>query len=860
MSYPPYGQNPQNPQQPNPYGRPQQPPQPPQQPQGNPYGRPQQPNPYGRPQQPPQQPQPPQPQYPQQGNPYGQPQQPPANPYGRPQYPQQPQQPQPPQPQYPQQGNPYGQPQQPPQYPQQPPYGGGGQQPPYGGGGGGGGGAGGGGGQQPPYGGGGPQGPSGGNRPRRSRKGLFVTIGVVLAVIVAGTAYAMHDKGSKAPVAGGGSGGTSNDGGTSWAPPSWATKANDVGPADPSTVVTGTVYFAKASKEGAAEYAASVGTPGSPDYHKFLTPEEFHTKFASHANASQAVSQWVQQAGMKVLAQDSESVQVSTTIAKVEQTLGIKIDRFKHSGQTDLSPTSQPKYPSDVGDYVASVTGLTTTSPVNQPPPPSAGKGKPKKKSSLTTLLGAGVNVSGVKAKPNGSVKPNTSGGQDCSTYYGQLPATGYPPAPGSSSLPPMYLCGYTPAQLRSAYGVTDSGLTGKGLTIAIVDAYSSPTIQADLVAYDQAAHLPPIQLQVVSPSSYDSRSTAADAAGWYGEETLDIEAVHTIAPDAKIVYYGARSTDAADLDSPLHTIVEQHSADVVSCSWGAPENSGDQNNFAAETQIFEQGAAEGISFNFSTGDDGDSTVGDNPTPRPVVQSPADNPWVTAVGGTSLGIGSHGQYLWETGWGGKALKLDGDRWDSVGATFDGAGGGGNSAVFPQPDYQKGIVPDALTRAANPGQAGRELPDVSMLADPRTGFLVGMSQGTVTSQPSGDGVVYTESGATYGYMLVGGTSLASPLFAGMEALAMQAAGSKLGYANPVFYKLYGSPQFHDVVPQPSALGHDPYQVAPDNSGNPVLAVGDTDTSLKTAKGYDDVTGIGSPAPSFLTWFKDHPSGN
>ncbi|MFC1421527.1 S53 family peptidase [Streptacidiphilus cavernicola] len=859
MSYPPYGENPQQPphpqqpQNPNPYGRPQQPPPP-----GNPYGQqpPPPPGPYGRPQQPPPQnpnpygrpQQPQQPPYPQQPNPYGRPQQPPPpqnpNPYGQPQYPPPQQPPYPQQPQYPQPGNPYGGQQQPP-----PPYGGAGR-PPYGG---------------PPQGPGGPGGPSGpgvgpgspgggGRRPRRSRKGLFVALGVVLAVIVAGTAYAMHGSGgSTPPVAGGG--GTSNDGGTAWAPPVWATKANDIGPADPATVVTGTVYFAKASKEGAAAYAASVGTPGSPDYHHFLTPAEFHSKFASHANASQAVSQWVQQEGMKILSQDSESIQVSTTIAKVEQTLGIKIDRFKHGGKTDLSPTSQPRYPSDVGDYVASVTGLTTTSPVDQPPPPSVGKKKANAAKTATTLK------PGSAVGPDTAVKPDTSSGQDCSSYYGEFPATGYPAAPGTGETPPMYLCGYTPSQLRSAYGVTASGLTGKGLTIAVVDAYSSPTIQSDLAAYDKAAGLPPVQLTVVEPSSYDAGSTATDAENWYGEETLDIEAVHTIAPDAKIVYYAARSTDNADLDNPLHTIVEQHSADIVTCSWGSPENAGDQNNFAAETQIFEQGAAEGISFDFSTGDDGDSTVGANPSSRPVVQSPADNPWVTAVGGTSLGIGAHGQYAWETGWGGKQFKLSGNSWDTSRAVFDGAAGGGNSGIFPQPDYQKGVVPDALAKVANPGQAGRELPDVAMLADPRTGFMIGMSQGTVSSHPSGDGVTFTVSGTSFGFVPVGGTSLASPLFAGMEALAAQAAGGDpLGYANPVLYKLYGSAQFRDILPKPQALGHDPYQVAPDQNGDPVLAVGDTDTSLRTTKGYDDVTGIGSPSPSFLTWFKDHPKGS
>jgi subtilase family serine protease len=817
VSYPPYGQNPQdNPQQPNPYG---------QQPGPNPYGQPQNPNPYGQPQ----------PQYPQNPNPYGRPPQPPQpypqqpNPYGQPQYPQQPN-PYggPPQPPYPQQPNPYGGPQ------QQPPY----DRPPQGPGSGGGpGGAGGSGGSGGPTGHGG-----GGRRPRRSRRGVLVAVGVVLALVAAGTAYAVHGNGDEAkpPVASGGGGGTSSDGGTAWTPPTWATKANDIGPADPATVVTGTVYFAKASKEGAAEYATSVGTPGSPDYHHYLTPTEFHAKFASHADASQAVSQWVRQEGMKILSQDSESIQVSTTIAKVEKTLDIKIDRFRHDGVTGLSPTSQPKYPANVGDYVDSVTGLTTSSPVNQPQPPSTAK----------------------KADTSfGTAGHDSSGGQDCSSYYGQYPATGYPPAPGASGPPPLFVCGYTPSQLRSAYGVTASGLTGKGLTVAVVDAYSSPTIRADLAAYDKAFDLPPVDLKVVNPASFDAENTSAtDASGWFGEETLDIEAVHTIAPDAKIVYYGARSTDTADLDNPLHTIVEQHAADIVTCSWGSPENNEDQNNFAAETQIFEQGAAEGISFDFATGDDGDSTVGDDPSSRPVVQAPADNPWVTAVGGTSLGIGANGQYEWETGWGSEYRALSGNSWDSK-TVFDGAGGGGNSAVFPQPDYQKGVVPDALTRVANPGQADRELPDVSMLADTRTGFQVGMSQGRVSSQPSGGGVTYSVSGTSFGFGLYGGTSLATPLFAGMEALAIQAAGGdRLGYVNPVLYKLYGSPEFRDVQPQPSALGHDPDQVAPDQDGNPVLVLGDHDTSLRTTEGYDDVTGLGSPAPPFLTWFKEHPRGS
>jgi subtilase family serine protease len=333
------------------------------------------------------------------------------------------------------------------------------------------------------------------------------------------------------------------------------------------------------------------------------------------------------------------------------------------------------------------------------------------------------------------------------------------------------------------------------------------------------------------------------------------------MAPGAKIIYYAARSDDASDLDAPLNTIVENRSADLVSCSWGEPEDAGEAANFQAETQIFEQGAAEGITFNFSTGDSGDFTAGTDPSSTPTVNEPADNTFATAVGGTTLGIGAQGQYEWETGWGDMEYPFENGTWGTTG-TFEGAGGGGNSSVFLQPSYQQGVVPNALAETDDPQRPHRELPDVAMLASPATPFLVGESTGTVTSAPTanGSGVVYSETGATFGVQEVGGTSLASPLFTGMEALAIQAAGGEpLGYANPDLYALYKSPEFRDIVASPAALGHEPEQVTADASGNPVLLVGDQDTSLRTTPGYDDTTGIGSPTPGFLTWFKDHPNG-
>ena len=701
---------------------------------------------------------------------------------------------------------------------------------------------------------------------------MFLAVGVALVLLVAGGAIALDKKHSSAQASSGGSGGTGSTGGTggtngtvtttiaggsSWQRPSWATAANDQGPADPSTVVTGTVYYAQSSPQSLDQYAAAVGTPGNADYHKFLTPAEFQAKFATKPDAGPAVIQWIQQNNMTILSQDSESVRVQTTVGKVNSILKIRVDRFKHDGRVDLSTTSQPQYPATLGEYISAVTGLTTTSPVA---PSIAGTQEQKvtvSQADLKRMLAAG------KAP---AAQGSGGGRLYCSQYWGENAATGYPAGPGASGTPPMELCGYNPSQLRSAYGVSASGLTGKGVSIAVVDAYASPTIQADVDKYDQETGLPALHVnQVLPPDGFADQSGDArwdQAQSWWGEETLDIEALHTIAPAAKITYYAARSSSSSDLDAPLQQIVEAGSAELVSDSWGSLENQTDTADAQAETQILEQGAAEGISFNFATGDYGDDTQGPNASPTPTVNDPANNPFATAVGGTALGIGSQGQYLWETGWGDDNSTYDtgSNTWGS--GTFQGGAGGGRSALFSQPFYQQGVVPNSLASGSGAGAANRELPDVSMLAAESTPFLIGQTTGgTVSSQSTdnGHGVNFSLSGGSYSVGGWGGTSLATPLFTGMEALAIQASGSPLGFANPVLYKLYGSAEFRDVSDPPAALGHVPEQVTGNADNQAVLIVGGNDTSLKATQGYDDITGIGSPTPAFLTWFKDHPNG-
>ncbi|RAG80451.1 hypothetical protein DN069_38060 [Streptacidiphilus pinicola] len=644
---------------------------------------------------------------------------------------------------------------------------------------------------------------------------------VVTVVVVASNSGKGKGGGSNDSTGGGGGTMAAPANGKSWNPPSWANPANDIGPANPKTVVTGQVWYAKSAPQTMAQYAQEVGTPGDPNYHKFLSSSDFSTKFSTGQGAGEAVSQWVQQDGMKIVSKDSESIVVSTTIGKVEDALKVKIHRYKHDGRVDIAPTTQPQYPQNVGDYVAAVTGLTTSSPVGR-----------------------------------GSMYVADAASADCSTFYGQR-SSGLPAGPDGT--PAQYMCGYTAKQLRTAYGAAASGMSGKGVTVAIVDAYASPTIVQDVDKWSQEMGLPPLkpgQFSQHVPSSYDpSKTNAGDAAGWWGEETLDVEAVHAIAPDAKIVYYGSASTDTSDFYQAFQQIISNHTADVVSNSWSGPEIGTDQSAIAAGQQIYQQGAVEGINFNFSTGDSGDFTAGDKgTTPSPAVGYPSSDPWVTGVGGTTLGTDAAGNYKWETGWGTMSYPSSGSGWSTQG-TFQGAGGGGISQFFQQPPYQVGVVPDSLAKAS--GQSHRVLPDVSMVADSLTGMNVGETVGNAVAQPAGSGVTYTMSGGSWKEETVGGTSLACPLFSAMEALAIQNSGSPLGFANPVLYKQYNSASFHDVKPNPVG-GHEPSWAFNTDQG-PVLARSDENTSLKTTDGFDDITGIGSPSEQFITWFKAHPTG-
>jgi subtilase family serine protease len=390
---------------------------------------------------------------------------------------------------------------------------------------------------------------------------------------------------------------------------------------------------------------------------------------------------------------------------------------------------------------------------------------------------------------------------------------------------------GYTPAQIKGAYGI--SGFDGAGQTVAIIDAYASPTILQDVNQWSTNRGLPtmtPGQLtQIVPPGIFRRpQNPAQDPQGWYGEETLDVEAVHGMAPAAKIVYVGAPN-NYQDMDASLNHVVDRHLAQIVTNSYGFHGEFLPPGYIKPFEQTLVQAAIEGIGVYFSSGDSGDET---SVLGVASADWPASSPWVTAVGGTSLGVSAANTRVLETGWGTSSYSCNTSTLVCARTGWLYGAGGGVSRIFAKPSYQASL-----------SGTHRAVPDVAALGDPQTGYLVGQTQ----SFP--DGRHYDE-------YRIGGTSLSSPIFAGLMALADQAAGSPHGFANPLFYA--HPTAFYDVLSVKTA-------VARRNFTNSVDATAGTSDLLRTFDdysgsptqsthaGWDNVTGLGTPGSSFLATF-------
>jgi subtilase family serine protease len=362
----------------------------------------------------------------------------------------------------------------------------------------------------------------------------------------------------------------------------------------------------------------------------------------------------------------------------------------------------------------------------------------------------------------------------------------------------------YGPTQIRAAYGVDKlaaHGLTGKGRTIVIVDAFQSPTIQHDLTTFDTVFGLPDPEFQIVAPDGLTPFDPAdGNQVGWSGEITLDVEWAHAVAPAAKIVLVLAKSNDDADILSATKFAVDHNIGDVISQSFGEAEQCMAPDQLTAQHALFAKATAKGMTLLASSGDQGAAQpTCDSTSFFKAASTPASDPNVTGVGGTRLfADGQTGAYTSESVWNEPA--------------FASAGGGGISVKYRAPFYQ---LAQRLPM--------RGVPDISYNA-----AIIGGVLAVWSSSGQGENLVFR----------FGGTSAGSPQWAGLIALADQLRHGRVGAINTALYSLALSPTvygtlFHDVT-----TGDNTYH-------------GDVTVDGFAAKrGWDAASGLGTPKANLL----------
>ncbi|SEF24608.1 Pro-kumamolisin, activation domain [Amycolatopsis pretoriensis] len=454
-------------------------------------------------------------------------------------------------------------------------------------------------------------------------------------------------------------------------------------------------------------------------------------------------------------------------------------------------------------------------------------------RASITAVLG--LDDSAALLKPQ-HTRPAAAAEQHCAQWWGEQNNTDVPqkyPAGFQSNS----LCGYTGTQVRAMYKL-GNGNTGAGTTIGVVGAYNSDTVVADTNQAAAQLGVPPLasdQYSTVLPQGGFTNAQECAAEGWNAEQTLDVQASHTIAPSAKIRYYAGKTCQGTGIYDAFNQAVTDNAVDVISNSYGnadgetsLPQAARDQFNSMAL-----QAAIQGQTITVSTGDAGNNSgaVG-----HPTASFPSSSPWVVAVGGTSVGLDQNNQPKVLTGWENSGNTQSGNAWapqrDADGPFASGAGGG-TSALYDAPDWQAGVVSGAGGK--------RAVPDIAALADSYTGMLVGQ---TIKGQ--------------FGIGSYGGTSLASPLIAGLVADAQQArsGNARAGLLTPVLYSLRGSSAIADVTPQKAGVWtpimHAFGGVAvPGGQGSYLIDFDARPQNLQSGPGWDNVTGLGTPADGFIS---------
>ncbi len=519
-----------------------------------------------------------------------------------------------------------------------------------------------------------------------------------------------------------------------------------VGGVSPSTNVSAEVSIELSDAAGLAAYSQAVTTPGNSAYRHFLSPRQVTDRFAPSISRYRAAEAYFESYGLHVeptsnrlvLGVYGSAVQMGsafrTSFALYEST----------GGSRYYGPRTAPELPPSLG--VSAATGFTDA-PTFSP-----------------AVAGTGAHAA---ANPACPTVMNARGGGQLTTY--------------------------TPSQIQTAYGFSPlltAKDTGSGETIGIVDIYDSAETQyqlgSDLSTFSTDCGLSSPTVNYEYPISWSYYNSSA-SSGWGGEEVLDMDWAHAIAPDATLDMTFAPPGDVA-VDTVVDYLVTLGGVNVISLSWGAPDVAVQQSGeYEVEHPILEAAAAEGISVFAASGDCG-AADGTNVA---TTNYPASDVDVTGVGATNLTLTATGAYGGESAWGGNGTA------SCAGNNYGGSGGGW--APFPQPWWQHG------TGVSKHGVRG--VPDVSLAGGSGTPLDV-MIGGSWAAED--------------------GTSAATPMWAGVAALADQENGGDLGLLNPALYAILRSP----------AYGSDFHDITTGSNG------------YSAGVGWDPVSGVGTPIATSL----------
>lgn len=553
-----------------------------------------------------------------------------------------------------------------------------------------------------------------------------------------------------------------------------------------------------------ADFVRAVSTPGSAEYHRYLSKGEFAARFGPAESTITATEEALRTAGLTVgaVTPDGLTIPVSTTIGRARAAFGINFTGYRLAdGKAAYANTSAPLLPATVATHVSGIVGLdnlaTATSNLVE-----SGHSVP-----------APTTVQFGRIAPNGVV-PRDAAPQVCASLTAKLSAGGF--TDGNQY--------YSPAALSDIYDFTGdlaAGDNGSGVSVGVFELEG-----IDLIGVDDFMSCLGISTPV-SVEKVDGGATAkVDGRTGVGAETaLDVETLAGMAPGVSIVDYegpdASGATDANLLDV-YQKMVTDDTVKVISSSWSYCELDSDSSLVTSESVVFAEAAAQGQTVVAASGDSGSTGCYGNGTGHDAtlgVDDPPSQPDVLSVGGTGMRGLTHPAV---TAWNNSAPN-------GVG----GATGGGVSAIWPLAGggYQSGFTGTGYTNAckAASGAACRQVPDVAALADADSGYLTELYAST---GPQGAGEYVGISG---------GTSGAAPVWAAVMALAdaSRACGSEgpVGLANPALYA---------AAKGAAAITTDV------TAGNNVLAYsGYAGTDYPAGTGYDLATGLGTPLASGIT---------